>query len=226
VTQARQGDPVADVVADVARRLRGPRRLRRDLLAELRDGLEDAGAGHRAAGAAEPRRARAVAEFGSAAEVAAACQRELTAVQARRTAVAVCVAAPGVQLLWHTWYPALAAGSGPAARPAAASGDLSTVESVIVWLVAAAALHQVMLLSRGRGVAAARVVAALSVGLVLVVGVLSVLMTTLDDGATVAALRASPQGWALGLVSVVMLGGLGGLAWRTAVVTRHAARIA
>src|SRR5690349_25067367 len=101
-------NPIEQVLDDVARRIRGPARMRRDLLTELRDGLEDAAAAHQDAGLdAGTARRRAVEEFGTAAEVGAACQAELTAVQARRTALAVCVVAPAVQELWMRWYPSL-----------------------------------------------------------------------------------------------------------------------
>jgi hypothetical protein len=79
-------DVLADYVAAVAHGLRGPRRLRVDMLAEIRDALMDAAEGHRAAGASAEEAGRlAVTEFGPAPEVAAGLQGVLAVAQARRT---------------------------------------------------------------------------------------------------------------------------------------------
>ena len=82
-------DPVDAYLADLDAALRGPRRVREDLLAEARDGLADAVDAYEAAGCdpAEARR-RALEEFGDVAAVAPEYQRELTAAQGRRTALA------------------------------------------------------------------------------------------------------------------------------------------
>ena len=95
------GDVIEAYVAAVGDRLRGSRRLRADMLAEIRDALRDA-AGDPAAEAVADRDAevgadveaqavadlkdRAVADFGPAEEVAAGLQEVLAFVQARRTA--------------------------------------------------------------------------------------------------------------------------------------------
>jgi hypothetical protein len=222
-------DPIDRVLDDVTRRVRGPARLRRDLLAELRDGLEDAAAAHEEAGLdVGPARARAVADFGSAAEVGAACQEELTAVQARRTSLTVCLVAPAVQQLWMQWYPALALSLDPRAleRQNDTLVGLHVVQSVLVWVIAGAALHQFMLLGRGRGLAASRVVAGLAIGVLLLVAVMSGTMAAAQNWMTLHVLAASPRGWALAAVSAVMWMVLGSLTWRTVVVTRHAGRAA
>lgn len=72
------------------RALTGPARLRADLLAEARDGLSDAAQAYRGTGltAAEAER-RAVAEFGSVPEIAAAYQVELAARATRRLSVRI-----------------------------------------------------------------------------------------------------------------------------------------
>ena len=94
--------PVLDAYVDqVAARLPGPPRARRDIVAELRSGLLDAvdahhGAGLPAATAAEA----AVTEFGDPRLVADAFRPELTMKQARRVAVALAAAGPPIGLLW------------------------------------------------------------------------------------------------------------------------------
>ena len=67
------GGPVDAYLAELAQRLRGPRRLRRRILAELRAGLGDAVDDNRAAGMADARaQTEAVAGFGSPQAVAEA----------------------------------------------------------------------------------------------------------------------------------------------------------
>lgn len=74
----------------LSRALHGPRRLKADLLTEARHGLDDAAADYRAAGLPEPEaQRRAVAEFGSVPEIAAAYQVELAALTARRLSVRI-----------------------------------------------------------------------------------------------------------------------------------------
>ena len=113
-------------VAAVGDRLRGSRRLRADMLAEIRDALQDA-SHDRAAEAVADRKAeggadaeaqavddlkeRAVADFGPAEEVAAGLQEVLAFVQARRTAWGL-LAVLGVRHLltlasarmWGRWW--------------------------------------------------------------------------------------------------------------------------
>src|SRR5690606_18066105 len=104
---------IDDFVAALGRRLGGPRRLKRDLLAEARDGLIDAAEALEAAGLgrAEAER-RAVAEFGEVAEVAPGYQAELTARQGRHTAALVFLSVPATTLMWselwrgYPWDPA------------------------------------------------------------------------------------------------------------------------
>jgi hypothetical protein len=79
-------EPIDAYVADVGRRLRGPRRLRAGMLVEIRDALEDAAQDLDPDGAAADAGARAVADFGSPAEIAGGLQEVLSFAQARRTA--------------------------------------------------------------------------------------------------------------------------------------------
>jgi hypothetical protein len=87
-------------VDGLARALRGPRRLRADLIAEARHSLLDAAdahldAGMRPADAAQ----RAVDEFGTYAEILPGYQAELAVAQGRRTALWMCTALPVMHLL-------------------------------------------------------------------------------------------------------------------------------
>jgi hypothetical protein len=93
------------------------------VLAEVRDGLHDAAEAH---GGHPDAAERAVAEFGSVAELAPLHQAELTAAQVRRTALVVTVLFPalvlGWDLLWShgvAWTapaPPLVGGAGPGCR--------------------------------------------------------------------------------------------------------------
>jgi hypothetical protein len=95
-------------VAGLAAALRGPRRVRDDLLTEARDGLVDAAEAYQESGL-EPGAAqrRAVEEFGGYAEVVPDYQAELAVAQGRRTALLIALALPALHLLaplmwWHS----------------------------------------------------------------------------------------------------------------------------
>lgn len=95
-------------VAGLSERLRGPRRVRADLVAEARDSLSDAAEAYQAAGESpvEAQR-RAVAEFGSYAEVVPDYQAELAVAQGRRTVLLIALALPVLVVLaplmwWHS----------------------------------------------------------------------------------------------------------------------------
>ncbi|MGW9362264.1 permease prefix domain 1-containing protein [Streptomyces albidoflavus] len=94
-------DPVERYAVELAAALRGPAGARERLVAEVRDGLGETVVAYEAAGAPPERAAReAVAEFGSVAEVAASCQRELTVAQARHTARALALTGPFLLACW------------------------------------------------------------------------------------------------------------------------------
>lgn len=88
-------------VGRLDQRLSGPRRVRRDMVAEIRDGLHDAAAAYEQAGL-EPDAAarRALAEFGDLEAVARELQCELAARQARRAALIVALAFLPLVLAW------------------------------------------------------------------------------------------------------------------------------
>jgi hypothetical protein len=92
---------VNDYLDAIAAPLRGPRRLRADMLAELGGGYEEAVAERIDAGM-EPERALAdaAAEFGAPRLIAAEFQRELAAAQARRTAWTLLIGLPALTIIW------------------------------------------------------------------------------------------------------------------------------
>lgn len=94
-------------VAELHAALRGPRRVRADLVAEARDGLVDAAEAHQASGLARPdAERRAVDEFGPVSELAPGYQRLLAFAQGRRTALLVflvcAVQSLGSTFAWRT----------------------------------------------------------------------------------------------------------------------------
>ncbi|GLW06650.1 hypothetical protein Misp01_17800 [Microtetraspora sp. NBRC 13810] len=92
---------VEEYVSGLDRALRGPRRVKRDMLAEVRDGLCDAAEALESGGLcrAEAERA-AVEEFGAIEEIAPGYQEELIARQGRRTAALLFVGVPLTTIMW------------------------------------------------------------------------------------------------------------------------------
>ena len=90
-------------LAEIAARLPGPARARRDIMAELGTGLADAADAHRCAGLSPAQAARAaIAEFGRPDQVADGFRTELTATRARRTALGLMASGPLIGALWAT----------------------------------------------------------------------------------------------------------------------------
>nr|MDT0657994.1 permease prefix domain 1-containing protein [Micromonospora sp. DSM 115978] len=168
--------------------LSGPRRLKADVLAEARGGLEDAAEAYARDGL-DPRaaRCRAVAEFGSASALARDYQAELTAGQGRRLALLVALLPAGMltaDLMW--WQPS---GSSPQAPPTA---FLIMVEALdwTSYLAGAAALLALLVLGpvgRRRPVAPGRVVRPLALlalgtaGLVWSLGTVAAVQAVVED---------------------------------------------
>jgi hypothetical protein len=200
-------DPAERLLAEVAARLHGPRARRADLLAELRDGLDDATEAA-VAGGAEPAEARSriSREFGDSTRLAAELQEELAVHAARRSVRVVAVVAPGLELAWSLLYPRLAA---PVAarhpeivgRPWMAQLEgLSTLTLAALAMLCLAALG-VPRLARPAS-RAAGVVTAL---LVLTISSTSAVMLSDDGGITLVTLGSSPAGLTLGLCSLAGL---------------------
>ncbi len=182
-------DSAADrFVADLARELRGPRALRRDVLAEVRDGLHDAAEAH---GDHPDAAGRAVAEFGTVAELAPLYQAELTAAQARRTALVVTVLFPALVLGWDLLWSHGVAWTAPAPPLVAALARVQDVAGAT-----AAALGLVLLLAglrpRARPRRLAAATAAVGLGAALVCGGTAVVMNLANAAGTAGMLASSP----------------------------------
>jgi hypothetical protein len=95
-------------LTELTSRLGGPARARAAIVAELRDGLDDATAAGQAAGLPPDQAAQAaIAEFGDPATIAAAFAPELAAARARRTGLALLASGP---LIAATWLAAITSG--------------------------------------------------------------------------------------------------------------------
>ena len=140
--------PIRAYLDEVAAGLTGPRRVRARILAELRDGLEQAVADRTAPGEpADQATATVIAEFGRPDVVAAAFAEELATAYARRTLITYVVTGPLVGIWWlmllhpDPWRTSLAAllTAVPViplitAGLAAAAGTLATTGRLMRWL--------------------------------------------------------------------------------------------
>lgn len=132
-------------VGELAAALHGPRRVRAGLLAEVRDGLDDAAAAHRSHGvSALAAESRAVAEFGQVSDLAALYQAELTANQARRTTALLAVCFPMIHAMWELFG---RTGHAWASAPEAANRLAETLD-IASGVTAGAAVAGLLLLVR------------------------------------------------------------------------------
>lgn len=90
---AGDDSPIDRYIARMEATLRGPSRVRADIVQELRDGLEDAASGYEEEEGLDRAEAEqtAVAEFGDVGELAPDLQIELSFAQGRRTGWMVCL---------------------------------------------------------------------------------------------------------------------------------------
>jgi hypothetical protein len=147
--QRREQDVIEPYVDELARSLRGPRRVKADLLAEARDALTDAATAYERDGLGRPvAEARAVAEFGTVDEVGPHYQSELAFSQGRRTALLLLFILIGQAVAWRTVWPQLR--PGPVADPTPASAALG---QALGWLAVVAVVGSlVSVLACGVGV--------------------------------------------------------------------------
>lgn len=107
-------DRIETYLAALDAALRGPHDAKRELLAEARDHLLDAAEAHEARGADRgSAERRAVAEFGSLAQVAPGFQVELGMAQARRTALLVIGSLMVQPVVWGVAWEALGGATEP-----------------------------------------------------------------------------------------------------------------
>jgi hypothetical protein len=186
-------DPVDQHLAELARALHGPARVRRSMLREARDGLHDAVAAHRTYGLA-PREAavRAVRDFGAVREIAPLYQHELVARQSRWAALLLLVAFPGMTFGWDLlWRNGVGWDTSPPPTLVVALARLQDTASFLVAAVAvvllavtflrAAPTRQVAVLAGLTGVTGA-----------VVCGGTGVLMNLVNGPATAAMLVTKP----------------------------------
>ncbi|GAB1511472.1 permease prefix domain 1-containing protein [Actinophytocola sp. KF-1] len=217
-------DPIAEYVVALARALHGPRRTRRSMVAEAREGLIDAAEAYRAGGA-PPERAAALAvrDFGTVPEVAPSYQDELTARQGRWAAVLFALVFPGMLLGWDLLW-----SSGAVRRDAGGTPELvrvlAAVQDVLTVVVAAAALALLVTTFR-RTVSPRRLTNA--IGLTGAVGAglcggTSLAMNVAGGRSTVDLLTANPAAVAAFACSAVVMVLLVWLGLRTLTVAKAA----
>ncbi|HEX6445279.1 MAG TPA: permease prefix domain 1-containing protein [Streptosporangiales bacterium] len=199
-------DVIAGYAADLARTLRGPRRLRADLVAEARDGLTDAAEAYEHEGADPDTAARrAVADFGPLGTVASGYQAVLATAQARRTAL-LCFVVTAAQTLTAT-YTWRSLSTGWTFQPGVGYSVLArTVDWVGVGDKAAVLL---VLLATGIGVrhlgnrpSICRFTGVLTLAVGAFMFVAGTLLTTLNP-ALVASYRDEPYLWFFGAISLL-----------------------
>jgi hypothetical protein len=207
-------DPVRAHVAELDRMLHGPGAMKRSMIAEVRDGLEDAVAGYQEGGL-DPQGAAtaAVRDFGSVRQVAPLLQEELTARQGRRTAQLLVVVFPAMHIAWDLLW---TTGNGWSAAPPAAVSILARAIDILSVLIMAAAL--VLLLVTFQGCRLPQWITRLT-GLVAVLGVvgctgMSVVMNLLTPQQAADMLTTQPAVVAVGVMSAAA----------SALVTRSAIR--
>lgn len=107
--EARLVGVIDDYMTALEGALRGPRRAKADLLAEVRDGLTDAAAAHERTGLGRQASQRqAVQEFGAVGEIAPGYQAELGLAQGLRTALLVLSVLAAQPLAWGMAGPLVA----------------------------------------------------------------------------------------------------------------------
>jgi hypothetical protein len=220
VDEPLTADPVEAHVAALSRALHGPSRARHSMIREVREGLHDAVAAHRARGLdARGAAARTLEEFGPVGDVAPLLQEELTVRHCRLTALLVAVVFPGMLGAWDLLWSSGLAGVG--AEAPAFVATLARAQDIVSALVAATAIA--LLLATFRRAARARRITML-VGFAggagaLLCGGMSVLMCLANPQSAPHAL-ASPATLAAYGCSAVVLVLLVTLAVRTVRVAR------
>nr|WP_277349612.1 permease prefix domain 1-containing protein [Planosporangium thailandense] len=188
----------------------GPRRVKADLLGEARDGLVDAAEAYLDAGLPLSEAvARALADFGGHAQVAADYQAELAAAQGRRTAALVAIVMPAMALLSRLmWMNSPWVDSGP--PPAAPY--LLVAHSLDVLQVTAAIMALLTLLGYGWGsrfLPAARIPAPVVLARLMGVGVLVFALTEIVIAVVIYAWSVHTwpvsAGWPPLLVGVALI---------------------
>jgi hypothetical protein len=164
-------DVIEEYIGGLSTRLVGPRRAKRDLIGEARDGLVDAVDAYVDAGLTPAEAAsRAVADFGRYPQVVPSFQTELAALQGRRTALLVAISMPTAMMLSRLMWT-----GGPSSGPAP-SHYMVLAHAFDVLQVTAAIMAALTLLGYGWGsryLPAERVPAAVLLTRLMGIGVLT-----------------------------------------------------
>ena len=159
-------DVLSAYLRDLGKALRGPRRLKADLLTEARGSLIDAVCAREERGVpTDAAQREAIAEFGSVARVAPDYQAELAVAQGRRTGLLILAVVIAQCFMWDD-----AQNSGLVAAVKWTGG--------VVMLISAAAL----IASRRAGRRLSLVTAILGYAVVAVFSVMGIVLTALHDG--------------------------------------------
>ena len=193
-------------MADLERALRGPRRVKADLLREACDGLVDAAAAYQDNGidAASAAR-RAVLDFGPVAVVAPAYQRELGSAQSVRTALLIALVLAPQDAVWDI-VQGTAAATPSGTVYGAVLGLMSWLGgAALLGCVAAAALHGI-----GQRRPGARA------GLTRAVGVFAVAVAVVFSGTATALAVSGPEPTSvagLGTTAAIVFAPMAVVAW-------------
>lgn len=216
----RVADPVAAHVTAIDRALVGPVKARRSMIMEVRHGLEDAATAHRDAGL-DPTAAAtaAVRDFGAVAEIVPLLQEELTARQARATALLLALVFPallgGWDLLWRS-------GAGWVGRPPDAVIVLARVQDWATGAIGVAALALLLISLRRRTPPrrAAALAGVTAAGGALVCGGTGIVMNLANADQAAAMVATQP----MTVVALVASGAAFGVVMRSAVRSLRLAR--
>lgn len=222
VTGRRRG-PLDAYSRDLDAHLRGPRRLRRDLVAEARGGLADAADDLAACGLPREEAERtAVAEFGPVRELAPQFQERLTVAEGRRTGVVLAVTYPALLLAWDLLWRGVETSVAPSPQTPVSIlvVDLARLNDWVTLLVAVTGAVALLLLQgrMHRLVPPRRVVAVLGAMLLagLVVSMTACLtMTVLNPVDSARAASGSAFGMFVNAASYLTNGWLGYAAVRS-----------
>lgn len=194
---------IAECVAEVDRRLVGPRGARADMVAEIRDGLTDAADAYVQAGLSpDEAEQRAVADFGPPGPVAALLQDELALGAGRRAAWLTIVVLAVQPLVWRHVHPPATPATYDALRVLVESVGLAAMVAAAAWAVMCARVDRASAVGRRL----ARAGGLVAVGASLAIDGLGTALMVAGDGMTTASLARLVLGVVLPLGAVAVAG--------------------